>query len=50
MPVAHAVALRLQAIGVDVGIIAAALDIPPKNVATVLELAQAKLDRLMRGS
>jgi hypothetical protein len=47
LPVAHAVALRLRSVGAGVDVIAAALDIPPKSVAIVLRLAEAKLRDLL---
>jgi len=49
LPVAHAVALRLRAAGAGADTIAAALDIPPKSVAIVLKLAEAKLNDLLEG-
>jgi hypothetical protein len=48
LPLALAVALRLHEAGADDGLIAAALAIEPDEVAPLLGLARAKLDRLAR--
>jgi hypothetical protein len=48
LPLALAVALRLYEAGADETLIAAALAIEPEGVAPLLELARAKLDRIVR--
>lgn len=47
LPVAYAVALRLEAAGEPANVIAAALDAPADGVADILTLAHAKLERLL---
>jgi len=47
LPALHAVAIRLRDEGVDDRVIAAALAIAPKDVPVFLDLAEAKLARLV---
>jgi DNA-directed RNA polymerase specialized sigma24 family protein len=49
LPAAYAVALRLYRAGADERLIARALDVELDAVPALLELATAKLDRLLRG-
>ncbi len=46
LPLALAVALRLREAGADQALIASALAIEPDAVGPLLELAQAKVDRI----
>lgn len=46
---AHAVALRLRAAGAEDGVIAVALGIAEEAVEPLVDLAEAKLRRLLRG-
>jgi DNA-directed RNA polymerase specialized sigma24 family protein len=47
LPEAHAVALRLEAAGVDPAVIAAGLGIDEVSVHPLLEVAREKLTRLL---
>lgn len=46
LPTPYAVALRLQDVGADDTLIAAALEVEPEAVGGLLEIAAAKLDRV----
>lgn len=46
LPLAHAVALRMQALNLPDDVIAQVLDLDPAAVAPLLEVARAKLTRL----
>ena len=46
LPRAHALALRLKAVGADDGLIAECLGVEPEGVASLLEVAKAKLAHL----
>lgn len=48
LPHAHAVALRLRAAGAEDRVIAVALGIADEAVAPLIDLAEAKLRRLLR--
>ena len=48
LPHAHAVALRLRAAGAEDGVIAVALGIAVEAVGPLIDLADAKLRRLLR--
>lgn len=48
LPHAHAVALRLRDAGADDAVIAVALAIEPESVPSLLAVAAAKADRILR--